>query len=153
MKEKIAFTVDESLFIISNLLFQEWLNKLRVNYCPFLIFLQIISSICYDVNLVKLIKAYFFIILSSFFLLDTERRLALKLAGFVPSYFIYTTASKSKMAYPKGLYATAPGLCVVNSWSENVYGRWIKVFERIIWNEVLICFLNLLHHANNMIVK
>ena len=66
-------------------------------------------------NLVKLIKAYFFIILSSFFLLDTERRLALKLAGFVPSYFIYTTASKSKMAYPKGLYATAPGLCVVNS--------------------------------------
>ena len=88
-----------------------------------------------------------------FFLLDTERRLAIKLAGFVPSCFIYTTASKSKMAYPKGLHATAPGLCVVNSWSENVYGRWMKVFERIIWNEVLICFLNLLHHANNMIVK
>ena len=152
MKEKIAFTVDESLFIISNLLFQEWLNKLRVNYCPFLIFLQIISSICYDVNLVKLIKAYFFIILSSFFCL-TLKDVSLYLAGFVPSYFIYTTASKSKIAYPKGLHVTAPGLCVVNSWSENVYGRWIKVFERIIWKEVLICFLNLLHHANNMIVK
>ena len=66
-------------------------------------------------NLVKLIKAYFFIILSSFFLLDTERRLAIKLAGFVPSYFIYTTALKFKMAYPKGPHATAPGLCVVNS--------------------------------------
>ena len=50
-----------------------------------------------------------------FFLLDTERRLAIKFAGFVPSYFIYTTALNSKMAYPKGLHATALGLCVVNS--------------------------------------
>ena len=49
------------------------------------------------------------------FLLDTERRLSVKLTGFVSSYFIYTAASNSKMAYPKGLYATAPGLCVVNS--------------------------------------
>ena len=44
----------------------------------------------------------------------------------------------SKMEYPKGFYAIAPGMCVVNSWSENVYGRWIKVFARISWNEVLI---------------
>ena len=49
------------------------------------------------------------------FLLKNERRLTLKLAGFVRSYSIYTTVSKSKMAYPKGFYAIAPGLCVVNS--------------------------------------
>ena len=49
------------------------------------------------------------------FLLNTERRLAINLAGFVRSYSIYTTVSKSKMVYPKGFYAIAPGLCVVNS--------------------------------------
>ena len=49
------------------------------------------------------------------FLLNIERRLAIKLAGFVRSYSIYTTVSKSKMVYPKGFYVIAPGLCVVNS--------------------------------------